>query len=463
MAEETSQTETARRSGSALLTPDVTHFIYESLEQGDSPRASSHLRRLHAADLAELLNQSTPEQCRQIVTLLKGEFDPETLVDLEPSIREDVLEILGAERSAEAIAELDVDDAVYVIEDLDKEDRQEILEKISDSEVRAELEEGLSYPENSAGRLMHNVVVSVPSDWNVGQTIDHLRSAGELPDDFHEIYVVDKEHRPVGGVSVSRVLRTHRNIPVRAIMRKDLRLIAPYMDQEEVAHLFRKYALVSAPVADEALKLIGVITADDIVDVVDEEAEEDILHLAGVQGESDLHLSAKESAMHRFPWLFFNLLTGVLSASVVSMFADSIAQLVTLAILMPLVASVGGNAGTQAVAVAVRALATKELTSTNASRVIRKEITVGAMNGLMLAVMCAIISFVVFHEWQLSAVFGIAVIANLIVAGTAGALIPMALERMKVDPAVSSGVFLTALTDMLGFFAFLGLATWLLL
>lgn len=451
-----------RASGSAGLTEDATYFIYESLAQKDTSRARMHLQRLHPADIAELLDQSTSEQRKDIITILGKDLDPEVLVEIEPEVKDEVMDYLGADISAEAIAELDVDDALHVIEDLDKEEQQEILQKISDVEVRAELEEGLSYPENSAGRLMHNIVVSVPSDWTVGQTVDHLRSEEELPDDFHEIYVVDKEHRPVGGISVSRILRTHRNVSVRDIMRKDLRLIAPYMDQEEVAFLFHKYGLVSAPVADEGLKLVGVITADDIVDVIQEEAAEDMLRLGGVSGSGDLFVSFFETVKRRIPWLFVNTLTASMAAAVVSLFTDTISHLVTLAILMPIVASLGGNAGTQALTVIVRAIAMKELKDGNTGRIIRKEMSVALANGFLLALFGYGASFAIFHEPHVSAVFSLAITGNFLMAGTAGALIPITLEKAGIDPAIASGIFLTALTDMTGFFTFLGLATLLL-
>lgn len=446
-------------TGTTALSPDAIHFIYEALAAGDTPRATNLLKKLYAPDLAELLNQSSHEQREKIIHIVAADFKPETLVDLEAAVREEVMELLGAEKSAEAISELDVDDAVYVIENLPESEKQEILEKIDDEEVREELEEGLSYPEHSAGRLMHNVVVSVPSDWTIGQTVDHLRSAGELPDDFHEIYVVDKEHRPVGGMTVSRVLRTHRNIPVKEIMRKDLRLIAPYMDQEEVAHLFRKYGLVSAPVADEGLKLVGVITADDIVDVIQEETAEDLLRMGGITGESDMFSSFKQTVRARFPWLFINLLTATTAASVVSLFTDTIVHLVTLAILMPIVASLGGNAGTQALTVIVRALAMKELNTSNSIRILRKEMVVALLNGMMIAAIGALASFIVFHDVKVSGVFALAIILNFLMAGTAGAMIPIIMERLKIDPAIASGICLTALTDMTGFFVFLGLAS----
>lgn len=445
------------------LSPDTAHFIYDALAAGDSPRAVNLLKRLYAPDMAELLNQSTKEQRAEIIRLVAADFNPETLVDLEAAVREEVLELLGAEKSAEAISELDVDDAVYVIENLPEQEKQEILENIDDEEVRGELEEGLSYPEHSAGRLMHNVVVSVPSDYSVGQTIDHLRSSGDLPDDFHEIYVVDKEHRPVGGISVSRVLRTHRNVPVREIMRKDLRLIAPYMDQEEVAHLFRKYGLVSAPVADEGLKLVGVITADDIVDVIQEETAEDLLRMGGITGESDMFSNFKQTVKTRFPWLFINMLTAATAASVVSLFTDTIAHLVTLAILMPIVASLGGNAGTQALTVIVRALAMKELNAANAGRSLRKEMMVALLNGVMIALIGGLATLLIFQDLKVSGVFAMAIIANFVMAGTAGAMIPVVMTRLKIDPAVASGICLTALTDMTGFFVFLGLASLILM
>ena len=445
------------------LNPDLVHFLCEAIDQKDITRIKDHVASMHSADLADFINQSSPEQREILLEVIRNHLDPAVLIDLEGEVKPEVMEQLGAKKSAEALAQLDPDDAVQVIEDLQKDDQQEILEAISDSNQRSELEQSLAYPEDSAGRLMEQNFVAIPGDWNVGQTIDFLRNEEhELPSDFYQIFVVDEHNRPTGAVLVSRVLRNKRDVEILDIMQEDLRLINVNTDQEEVAYMFRKYALASSPVVDDTGKMVGVISVDDIVDVMDEEAEEDILHLGGIM-QSDLFSSFFKTTGKRFPWLFINLFTALAGATVISMFEATIEKLVALAVMMPIIASLAGNAGTQALTIAVRGLATKELTATNARRILLKEIFVGLSNGLLFATIVGTVSYLYYGNLNLSLVFASAVIGTLLVAGLAGTVIPLILSRMKIDPAIASGVFLTTMTDALAFFIFLGLATWWLI
>jgi magnesium transporter len=458
MEEESSQKKHA--TGTTSLSADAVHFIYEALEAGDSPRALNLLKRLYAQDMAELLNQANVEQRKQIVHLLDKNFNPEVLADLEPGVVDEVMAELGMEKTAEAISELDVDDAVYVIENLNEKDQQEVLENISDKEVRADLEEGLSYPEHSAGRLMHNIVVAVPNDWSVGQAIDYMRSAAELPDDFHEIYVTDKEHRPVGGVAVSRLLRTHRNIPIKDIMRKNLRLIAPYMDQEEVAFLFRKYGLVSAPVADESLKLVGVITVDDIVDVLGEEATEDFQKLGGMGAMEQPYMQVPfwQMVQKRAGWLVVLFLGEMLTASAMGFFEHELQKAVILALFIPLIISSGGNSGSQAATLVIRAMALGQLRISDWWKVMRRELATGAVLGGILGS----IGFLRIGAWstftdvygphwlRLGFTVGFTLIGIVLWGTLAGSMLPLLLRRLGLDPATSSAPFIATLVDVTG-------------
>ena len=367
---------------------------------------------------------------------------------------------------AAAIGELDTDDAVEVIETLDDEAQQRVLEAVA-PEDRIILEDGLTYPEESAGRLMQRELVAVPSYWSVGQTIDFMRDAAEsdgeeLPDDFYDIMVVDPAHRLLGTVPLSRVLRNKRPVKVEALMDPDKRVVPVTMDQEDVALLFRQYGLVSAPVVDPSGRLVGVITVDDVVDVIDDEAEEDIMHLGGVS-EIDIYSAAIETTRSRFSWLAINLLTAILASIVISFFTVTIEKIVALAVLMPIVASMGGNAGTQALTVAVRSLAMKDLPPSNALRVVGKEVLVGSFNGILFAALTGVVAWVWFGSPALGVVIALAMIINMVVAGLAGTTIPLVLERAGIDPAVASGVVLTTITDVVGFSAFLGLAALILL
>lgn len=440
---------------------EILDTARQALATNDVQRVESIVETEHAADIANLLEQLSPEERRLFVEVTRHILDPETLSYLDETVREEVLELLTPKEVAAAVVELDSDDAVDILEDLDDEQKEKILASIPPEE-RAILEAGLTYPEESAGRLMQRELVAVPSYWTVGECIDFLRAARELPDDFYDLFLVDPAHKPVGSVPLSRAMRNRRNVKLEDIMETDLRVIPAEMDQEAVAHLFRQYALVSAPVVDEAGRLVGVITVDDVVHVIDEEAEDDLMKLGGVK-EDDLYRAAVDTARSRFTWLGINLGTAFLASFVISIFESTIERVVALAVLMPIVASMGGNAGTQTLTVAVRALAMKDLTDANAWRFVGKELIVGSFNGVIFAVLVGAVAGFWFESLEIGVVIGAAMVVNLLVAGLAGTLIPLGLDRLKIDPAVASGVFLTTMTDVIGFLAFLGLATLFLL
>jgi len=443
------------------LRPAVVRAVADAVDAGNGIRVRRLVDPLHFSDVADLLERLRPEARQQAVKMLGGGLDPQVLAELDEAVREEVVSYLGAKEVAAAVVELDTDDAVEVMEDLDAEVQQQVLEEVPAPD-RAIIEAGLGYPDESAGRRMQRETVSVPSYWTVGEAIDYMRESTDLPDDFYDIFVVDPAHRPVGTLPLNRLLRTRRPVRVSEIMHRDLTPIPVAMDQEDVALLFRDHDLVSAPVIDEAGRLVGMITIDDVVDVIDEEAEEDLLRLAGVQGD-DLYRAAIATTQSRFSWLGVNLITAIAASIVIGFFEASIDQLVALAVLMPIVASMGGNAGTQTMTVAVRALAMRDLTQSNAVRFIGKELLVGSINGILFAVLSGIVAMVWFSNVMLGVVIGLAMIVNLIIAGLAGTLIPLGLERRGIDPAIASGVLLTTVTDVAGFFAFLGLAALVLL
>lgn len=435
--------------------------IDRALEAEEFDSIRPVISELHLADLAELFNVLPSVRREALSQLISSRFDPELLTYLKPEIRDELLEYLGTAKSAEAIAQLETDDAVHVIEDLSKAELQEILEAVPE-EAREDIIESLSYPENSAGRLMRRDGVCVPEFWTVGNAIDYLRNSLDLPEDFYNIFVMDPRFKPVGTVILSRVMQNKRDVHINTIMNTELHTIPTGLDQEEVANIFRKYGLVEAPVVNENGRLVGTITVDDVVDVMQEEGEEDILRLGGVAG-TDFHASAVKTAFGRFWWLFINFVTAIAAAWVISHFEASIEKIVTLAVLMPIIASMGGNAGIQTVTVAVRALTTRDLKLTNARSVLFKEIRVGGMNGLLLGSISGLGIAFFFGNVKLAAVFAVAMFINLLVAGCAGVLIPLLFHRMKIDPAITSGVFLTMCTDIVGFFIFLGLATFVLI
>lgn len=458
---ETSSEETEELYG---LSDEVTRAVIEAIDEKRFDNVTALTEELHAADVADLLERLSGERRELLIKTLPPEVLPETLSNLDNQVRDELIDLLPARDIAAALAELDSDDALEIIEDLNKHQRREVLQELPAPE-RLLAEQGLTFPEDSAGRLMQREFVMVPQFWTVGETIDHLRDSKDnedLPDDFYDLFVVDPRMKLVGAVALSRVMRSRRKVRIADLLREDIKRVPAEMDQEEVAFLFRQYGLVDAPVIDEDGRLLGVITVDDIVHVVGEEAEEDMLKLAGVQ-ESDLFSAVLNTTKARFSWLAINLLTAIAASVVIGLFEDTIATIVALAVLMPIVASMGGNAGTQTLTVAVRAIATKELTPANAWRVVSKEVMVGLINGLCFAVIMGVVAFFWFESWQIGAIIGAAMVLNLVIAAFFGALIPLGLERLGVDPAVASSVFLTTVTDVVGFLAFLGLAAVFLL
>ncbi len=436
--------------------------ILDAVEAGDAARLELLTEPLHAADIADLLEQISPAERRDLLHLWPRGIDGDVLSEIDESIREEVIEYLPREMLAEAVRELDSDDVVDLIEDLEAE-QQEIILGALDRSDRAAVEQSMAYPEYSAGRLMQREVVTAPEHWTVGQTIDFLRSEEWLPDQFYHVVLVDPRQHPVGYVTLGKLLSSRREVPLRDLVEDSFRTFSVFQDEGEVAYAFNQYHLISAPVVDENDRLVGVITIDDAMNVLDEEHEEDVLRLAGVGEESSISDGVVETVRQRTPWLLVNLLTANLAALVISQFSGTIEAIVALAALMPIVASMGGNAGTQSLAVAVRALATKNLTGSNAGRVVRREAMVGAINGVLFAAIMAGVGYFAFGSLLLGVVIGMAMVINLIVAALAGVLVPLALDRCDLDPALASGTFVTTMTDVTGFFAFLGLATVILL
>jgi magnesium transporter len=383
------------------------------------------------------------------------------MAELDDAVREEVMELLSPKQIAEVVSELETDDAVAVIEDLPKETQKEVLAQV-EPEERADIEQNLAFPEDSAGRMMQRDPVSIPETWTVGETIDHMRETPDLPDDFYDIFVVDAQKRLKGTLPLNVLLRTKRPVRVAQIMKTDLVTIPATMDREEVARLFRDRDLVSAPVVDSLGRLVGMITIDDVVDVIEEEAEEDMLRLQRVS-DTGIHEPVHVIARGRVQWLVVTLINTILAALVISQFQKTIESLVALAVLMPIVAAMGGNAGMQVVTVTVRALATKELQPGTVARVVLKEILVAAGNGIIFALIMGTIAGLWFGDWRLSGVLAAAMLFNMMWSGIAGTMIPLTLARLGVDPAIAAGPFLTTTTDVLGFFLFLGLATVFLL
>lgn len=443
------------------VTPALVREVRQALEAGDAARVRALVEDLYAADLADLLEQVETEERYAIVRALGSELDPQVLPELDGAIRDQIVARLQPEELAAAVRELDTDDALEVVADLDEDQREALLARLPEAD-RLVLEQGLTYPERTAGRLMQRELVAIPAFWTVGETIDFMRVSPTLPDDFYDIFVVDPRYRPIGTIPLSRILRNRRPVTIGDIMDSDLRPIPVSMDQEELAFLFRQQDLVSAPVVDDTGRLAGVITIDDVVDVIDEEAEEDIMKLSGAL-EQDVHASALKTVRRRQSWLVVTLVNTILASLVISRFERSIEELVALAVLMPIVAAMGGNAGMQVVTVVVRALATKDLTSGNALRIVRKELLIGLMNGIVFAAIMSTIAIVWFGNPGLGAVLAVAMIINMVWAALAGTLIPLLLSRAGIDPAIAAGPFLTTTTDVLGFLVFLGIATLVLL
>ena len=437
---------------------ELLQNIKAALQEADIPQVEALIEPLHPADVADLIEHLDPEERRLFLEITKHVIEAETISHLEDTLREEVVDQMRPEELAEMVSELDSDDAVEILENLDEARQQQVLDVIP-QEDRVALEQGLTFPEDSAGRLMQRELVAVPLHWSVGQTIDYLRNTKDLPDDFYSLYVVDRLNKPVGSVALSRAIRSPRDTNLSDIMETEFRLVPADTDQEAVAYMFRQYALISAPVVDESGKLIGVVTVDDVVRVIDEEAEEDLLNIVGV-GDTDFHDPAHITAFRRVQWLVVTLINTLIASMVISRFEGTIGQFPSLAVLMPITAAMGGNAGVQVITVTVRALATKEITAnSNVWRIISKELLVGLMNACIFASILGTLGGLWFGHIELGFVLGGAMIFNMVWAGFAGTVIPLAMDRLGFDPATGAGPFLTTTTDCLGFFSFLGLAT----
>ena len=445
------------------LRPEFVEQVLDSVEAGDDGTARRLVQPLHPADIADLIELAARDEREGLVKALAGIISPDVLAEMNDYVRESLLDEMEPQQVADIAGQLETDDAVALIEDLDRDEQQAVLQRMEPDD-RAAVEEALSYPEDSAGRLMQRDLCFVPEHWKVGQVIDYLRSTPDLPTDFWEVFVVSPSHHPLGTCKLSTILRTPRATPVGEVMAREQTLIPVDMDQEDVALRFQKYALVSAAVVDESGRLVGMITVDDVVHIIQEEAGEDVLLLSGAGGE-DINEPVQLTIRRRLFWLVINLGTAILAASVVSLFQVEIGRYAVLAVLMPIVAGMGGNAGTQTLAVAVRALATNQLTESNTIRAFLRELTIALANGLSLGLLIgagvALVFGVIHPEpngFLLGAVIGAAMVINNLAAGLGGILVPVTLERLRIDPAVSSAVFVTTITDVTGFFSFLGLA-----
>lgn len=437
---------------------ELLENINAALSAGDIPLVESLIEPLHPADVADLIEHLGPEQRKLFLDITRHALEPETISHLDEALREEVVEQMAPAELAEVVTELDTDDAVDLLEDLDEATQQRVLDSLP-AEDRAFLQQGLTYPEDSAGRLMQRELVAIAAHWTVGEMVDYLRAAKDLPDDFYDLFILDPAGKPVGSVPLSRAMRSKRATQLTDIMDEELRLVPADMDQEAVAYLFRQYALVSAPVVDTQGRLIGVITVDDVVRVIDEEAEEDLLNIVGVS-DTDFHAPAYKTAFLRVRWLVVTLINTLIASFVISRFEGTIGHYPALAVLMPITAAMGGNAGVQVITVTVRALATRDITpNSNVMRLIGKELAVGFMNAIVFAVILGTLGGIWFGHAALGFVLGGAMIFNMVWAGFAGTMIPLVMDRIGFDPATGAGPFLTTTTDCLGFFAFLGLAT----
>ncbi|MBK8376171.1 magnesium transporter [Sphingorhabdus sp.] len=438
------------------LASDFVESVHDALDAGDVEAVRRLAQPLHAADIADLFELTGRDRRVPLAAALGDLLGADVLAELNDYVREDLIDALPAAQVADLAEQMETDDAVAMIEDLEEDEQQAVLAEL-DPEDRAAIEDALSYPEESAGRIMQRELIAVPEHMSVGQLIDYLRENHDLTTEFWEVFVVDPQHRPVGTCQLSWILRTPRNIGLSDVMKRNQTLIPVDMDQEEVALRFQKYALISAAVTDNAGRLIGVITADDIVHIIQEEAGEDILRLSGA-GEGDINEPISESYKARVRWLIANLGTAMVGSSIIWFFGGAIETMVALAVLMPIVASIGGNAGTQTLAVTVRALATNQLTESNTMRSVGREIRVALLIGATVAVIAGLGAGFVFANWLLAAVIAAAILINILVAGFSGVVIPLILDRLDQDPAVSSSIFVTMITDSMGFLIFLGLA-----
>ncbi|MGQ3488862.1 magnesium transporter [Roseovarius pacificus] len=460
-AEPDTEREPEREEDAYSLSPQAVARIIYAVDIGDHDLLLRELSGLHAADVADLLEQINAFDRRRLIELYGSDFDGDVLSELDEGLRQEVIGLLPPDVLADAVRDLESDDVVDLVEDLEDHEQEAILSALEAGD-RIAVQQSLTYPEYSAGRLMQREVVMAPEHWNVGEAIDYLRNQEDLPEQFYHIILVDPRLRPVGNVTLGKLMAARREVLLSDLVEETFHVFPVTQDEEDVAYAFNQYHLISAPVVDEDDRLVGVITIDDAMAVLDEEHEEDILRLAGV-GEGRLSDRVIDTTRRRFPWLAVNLVTAILASMVIAQFEDAITQVVALAVLMPIVASMGGNAGTQSLTVAVRAIATKDLTGSNVWRFIRREVLVGLVNGVIFAVVMGVVGVLWFGGPELGYVIGAAMVINLVVAGLAGTVIPVILERIGVDPALASGAFVTTVTDVVGFFAFLGLAAAVLL
>ena len=457
MLDEKTKAEPLRGEDGAIRAEFVAR-VGHAVDAGDAAALRALVGDLHEADLGAVLEALEPEQRPRLIELLGIDFDFTALTEVDDAVRDDILEELPPQAVAEGVRDLESDDAVAILGDLSKEEQAEILKQLPPPE-RVALARSLEYPEDAAGRRMQTEYIAVPPAWTVGQAIDYMRETVELPERFYELYVVDEAGRFLGAVPLDRLLRSKRPVPVTELMEEERRRVRANEDKEDVARLFQRYDLVAAPVVDANDRLVGVITFDDVADVIEEEAEEDIKALGGVTHDEELSDTVWTIARGRFNWLLVNLGTAFIASLVLGLFAEQLQKMVALAVLAPIVASQGGNATTQTMTVAVRALATRDLSDANAWRVIVRELLVGLLNGAAFAVITGIAAYIWFKVPGLGFVIGLAMICNLTAAALGGILIPLALHRLKFDPAVASSPFVTTVTDVVGFFSFLSIAT----
>jgi len=437
---------------------EFINVFNKKIKDNDAEYLNKALKEQHPADSADIIENLSFENRSKLIELEGFNVEPEIFIELNESIQTEIFILLSAQSIANILKHLESDNALKILENLDESKKNVVLDKLSPKD-RFILQEGLSYPEDSAARIMQREFTTIPSNWHVGQTIDYLRENKDLPEEFLEIFIVDNNFKPIGTVPSSKVLRASRESKMNSIMNEMQVLIPVNMDKEEVGHIFENYNLVSAGVVDKENKLVGMITGDDVFTVLKEEAEEDVLRLAGV-GDEEITDSIFQKTKRRFNWLLLNLFTALLATWVISKFGASIEQMVALAFLMPIVASMGGNAGMQTLAVTIRALATKELSSANFGKIVTKEFVIGILNGIIFAIITGVIVQFWFKEFNLSILIGASMILNMMVAGLFGILVPVSLKKFNIDPAIASSVFVTTITDVIGFLSFLGLGSY---
>jgi len=440
---------------------EYIRVVNEKIQSNDALFITNFFKEMHPADAADIIEHLNENDREKLIKLNNFKIDPEVFIELNESIQAEIIKYLSSEAIVSILQNLESDNAIKILENLDEKNKNLVLNSLPPKD-RFVLQESLSYPEDTAARLMQREFTAIPSNWSVGQTIDYLRENKDLPEEFLEIFIVDNEFKPIGTVPSSKVLRTPRDTKMLSIMLETQLLIPVDMDQEEVGRLFENYNLNSACVVDKSNKLVGMITSDDVLTVLKEEAEEDALRLAGV-GDEEITDGVFKKTKRRFNWLLLNLFTAFIATWVIYMYEDAIKEMVLLAVLMPIVASMGGNAGMQTLAVTIRALATKELSAGNFSKIVTKEFIIGILNGIIFAVIAATIVQLWLDQINLSILIAVAMILNMIVAGLFGILVPVALQRMKIDPAIASSVFVTTITDVVGFLSFLGIGAYFFL